>query len=208
MGVASAASCRTSTGGTCRASSQHFGGCSVRNGISSTRNTGFDQFIRHYDRYYRGRAEAEEAGFLGQPTLRSAISCAALARFEDGTKFQHQWHLKNSDLCKAKHALLAAEQKIAHSSTFDELYRVVWVAVQHIWKNPELYCYDTAVRIGAKLGLKPEKIYLHRGTRIGARKLGLQAKGATLDVSDLPRGLRGQKASRLEDMLCIYKNEF
>ena len=39
----------------------------------------------------------------------------------------------------------------------------------------ELVVYDTALRIGARFGLEPEKVYVHRGTREGVRKLGLDA---------------------------------
>jgi len=167
----------------------------------------FERFIRHYDRYHRRRIEDEERWFRSRPT-RDAISSAALARGRGGKKFDHQWRLKNSDLVQAEVALLDVESDVINAGTFDELYGVVWRAVRHIWKNPELYCYDTAHRIGAKLGLKPEKVYLHRGTRIGARRLGLNTKGATIEVSTLPNGLRGLDASALEDILCIYKDEF
>lgn len=168
----------------------------------------FERLIRHYDRYHRRRIEDEERWFRSQPTSGDAISWAALARGQGGKKLDHQWRLKNSDLVQAEAALLDVEKDIVNSKTFDELYGVVWKAVRHIWKNPELYCYDTAQRIGAKLGLKPDKVYLHRGTRIGARRLGLNTGGATIEISALPDGLRGLDASALEDILCIYKDEF
>ena len=38
----------------------------------------------------------------------------------------------------------------------------------------ELTVYDVAHRIGAYLQLEPDVVYLHRGTRIGARYLGLR----------------------------------
>jgi hypothetical protein len=168
----------------------------------------FETFIRHYDRYHRRRVQDEASWFLGQPTLHDAISWAARARWRNGTKFDHQWRLKNSDLRRAEEALLAVEQRIARCVTFDDLYQVVLRAVRQIWKNPELYCYDTALRIGAKLNLKPDRVYLHRGTRTGARKLGLNSRGATLESSALPDGLRGLEASEIEDILCIYKDKF
>jgi hypothetical protein len=168
----------------------------------------FEICIRHYDRYQRSRAQDEASWFLNQPTLHDAISWAARARWKNGKKFDHQWRLKNSDLCRAEEALLKVERRIARSVTFDELFEVVMGAVCQIWKNPELYCYDTALRIGAKLDLKPDKVYLHRGTRIGARKLGLNTRGATLDPSALPDGLRGIEPSEIEDILCIYKDKW
>ena len=168
----------------------------------------FERFIRHYDRYHRVRIGDEENWFRSQPTLRDTISWAALARWRGGKKLDHQLRLKNSDLAQAEDALLGAEQAIARCCSFDELYSMVWRAIKHIWKNPELYCYDTALRIGAKLGLKPDKVYLHRGTRVGARRLGLPTEGATLEMSALPEGLQGLDASEVEDILCLYKNDF
>ena len=168
----------------------------------------FDRIIRHYDRYHRRRIEDEGIWFRSRPTPRDAISWAARARGQGGKKLDHQWRLKNSDLVQAEAALLDVEREIVGSKTFDELYDILWRAVRHIWKNPELYCYDTAQRIGAKLGLQPERIYLHRGTRVGARRLGLNTRGATIEISALPEGLRELDASALEDILCIYKDDF
>ena len=88
------------------------------------------------------------------------------------------------------HCLAPSSQSPAVASSMNS-YSTVWRAIKHIWKNPELYCYDTALRIGAKLGLKPDKVYLHRGTRVDARRLGLPTEGATLEMSALPEGLQG-----------------
>jgi hypothetical protein len=168
----------------------------------------FEKYIRHYDRYYRTRRKHELEFFAGQPTVRLAISSAALARGPGGKKLKHQHRLPDSDLRKAKQALLAAERQITRCTTFDELHQVVATAVRDIWKNPELYAYDAALHIGAKLSLKPEKVYLHRGTRVGAQKLGLETKAATLDVSALPEKFRELEPEDIEDILCIYKDKF
>jgi len=50
---------------------------------------------------------------------------------------------------------------------FDELYELIEKLVGNINGTGELYIYDTSLRIGAKLGIEPNKIYLHRGTREG-----------------------------------------
>ena len=67
--------------------------------------------------------------------------------------------------------------------------------------------YDTAVRIGARLGVEPSKIYLHRGTRAGAAALKLNTKRRALDLDELPIDLRILTAREAEDVLCIYKHE-
>jgi hypothetical protein len=50
----------------------------------------------------------------------------------------------------------------------------------------ELAVYDTALRIGARLGLEPAKVYLHAGTRAGAKALGLAYGGRTIELAELP----------------------
>jgi hypothetical protein len=69
----------------------------------------------------------------------------------------------------------------------------------------ELYAYDTAARIGAKLGLAPRQVYLHRGTREGAKNLGFESSRKTIARSELPVELRGLAADEIENLLCIYK---
>ena len=68
-----------------------------------------------------------------------------------------------------------------------------------------LYRYDTAFRIGAYRGLFPTRVYLHAGTRKGARALGLDYRKDALEMSEIPAALRTRKPYEIEDILCIYK---
>src|SRR5215468_2342022 len=70
--------------------------------------------------------------------------------------------------------------------------------------KPRMYVYDTALRIGAKLGVFPKEVYLHAGTRVGARKLGLDASKPTVKMSFLPTHLRTLRPHEVEDVLCIF----
>ena len=164
--------------------------------------------IRHYNRHRRSRIDDEARWFRSQPTLRDAISSAALAKGPNGLRLDHQRRLRSPDLRRAEEALLAVEGQFAICTVFEELHSVVLRAVRQIWKDPELYVYDTALRIGAKLGIKPERVYLHRGTRSGAQKLGLDVRRGILEMSALPEELRGLEATEVEDILCIYKDKF
>lgn len=86
--------------------------------------------------------------------------------------------------------------------------------IEEILSNPkivglgELYFYDTALRIGAYLNLHPEKVYLHRGTRIGAKKLGFDWKKESLDPAIFPEPLKPLKPLEIDYFLCIYKKYF
>jgi hypothetical protein len=67
--------------------------------------------------------------------------------------------------------------------------------------------YDTALRIGAKLGLEPDVVYLHRGTRSGVKVLGMDAGRPFVRPDELPDELRVLRPHEIEDCLCIYKVE-
>lgn len=75
----------------------------------------------------------------------------------------------------------------------------------------ELTCYDTANRISCKIGVYPDKIYLHAGTKKGADKLfGKRIKKRFIDKSELPEPFKSSEldCAELEDILCIYKLRF
>jgi len=73
------------------------------------------------------------------------------------------------------------------STTFEELHGVVENLTREIPKIGELTVYDTALRIGAYLGLQPDKVFVHAGTLEGVQYLGLDGKRKTIDVAELPR---------------------
>jgi hypothetical protein len=91
--------------------------------------------------------------------------------------------------------------------SFDELFQVVSDAIGNIQGIGALTIYDIACRIGAFLKLKPNRIYLHAGTRAGARAIGLGDGVETLEIDELPPAFRRLSASEIEDCLCIYKDE-
>jgi hypothetical protein len=165
-------------------------------------------FLRHYQREFRPRIADEDAWFVGQPSLALAISFAGRARDWRGKRLPHSNRLRAQQLQKAEVALLAAQPSFANCRSFDELLSIVSSCLKTIWTNPELFSYDTALRIGAKLGLTPEKVYLHRGTRIGARALGMDARVDFLTMNQLPSFLQVLEPREVEDFLCIFKDKF
>jgi hypothetical protein len=71
-----------------------------------------------------------------------------------------------------------------------------------------LYIYDAAVRLGYYFKLAPEYVYLHRGTREGAKALGLDYHGKCLEKEQVPTPVRVLSPAQIESFLCIYKKAF
>lgn len=163
--------------------------------------------VRTYIREIRPHAQGEIDWFAEQPSLTDAIEKAALAKNSRGKRYSHQCRVKKVALKRALDILLDKEKALKTAQDFDELFKLVNGAVSSIPGIGELYIYDTSLRIGAKLNLFPKTIYLHAGTRAGARALGLNDRATTLNVSALPKQFRALAPYELEDVLCIFKRQ-
>lgn len=122
-----------------------------------------------YIKRYRARARAEMRRYAALRSLPEAIREAALCCLPDGKRHPHQYRIPGNVLVRTEMALQALAADIATSENFDDLHSVVWAAIKPIRGVGELATYDIAHRIGAYLRLKPELVYLHRGTRDGAK---------------------------------------
>jgi|SRR5215472_6933853 len=165
--------------------------------------------LRHYDANGRRRSADELNWFSQLPSLNLAIARAALATDSRGKRFGHQCRIRAGSLAEAHNALRRARSSIHRSRSFDELLGIITFALDEVAGIGELFCYDTAFRIGGHLRLYPQKIYLHSGTRQGARALGIRVRHKdALEVTELPTELRCLSPHEVEDVLCIYKDQF
>jgi hypothetical protein len=164
--------------------------------------------LRHYDAHHRTRTLRELSWFASRPSLNAAIEEAAMAIDWNGKRFTHQRRIKLESLKLARAALLGAADRIHQATSFDELLTLIIRILADVGGIGELYCYDAAFRIGGFLNLLPRTVYLHSGTRKGAKALGLRTNVATLEPEELPLALRGRPAHEIEDILCIYKSRF
>lgn len=170
--------------------------------------TSLGRIVRHYIKKYRPDAEKELDSFRQASSLTDAIQKAGMAINSQGKRFPHQWRLKQESLQRATAKLLGAIQEIQSCGSFDDLIQIVESTAGTVKGIGELYVYDTALRIGAYLGIYPNEVYLHAGTRNGARALGLNIDRRSIPISDLPREFRHLPAREVEDILCIYKERF
>jgi len=105
---------------------------------------------------------------------------------------------------KARDSLLKETQTLAGLKSFEALHEEVKKAIDPIKGIGELTVYDTAHRIGAYLKLRPKFVYLHTGTRRGAKALGLDHRAEKLPKSIFPKEFHCLSEEQIEDCLCIY----
>lgn len=164
--------------------------------------------VRAYRIRNRPGALEEIAFFKGCDSIDKVLHHASLAIDHNSNRYSHQFRLKPGVLRQAKERLTCARQELAKAESFKELHEALKRILRGVAGLGELYYYDTALRIGAYLGLMPVEVYLHRGTRAGAAALGLSSNGETLPVSELPKPIQELEAHEIEDFLCIYKSRF
>ena len=123
----------------------------------------------------------------------------------DGKRYDHQRRLRVPTLEEARRRLQKATSRLKRARDFDHLHRLVKEEIGPMHGIGELMVYDTALRIGAKLGLKPRQVYLHSGTRQGARRLGLCWRRPYLSVACFPPQFRELAPHEIEDCVCIFK---
>jgi len=127
-----------------------------------------------------------------------------LAKFS-GKRHGHQRRIEKDAITVVQQVLIP--KKLKGMKSFEELHAHVTATCSGIKGIGQLYIYDAALRIGAALGLSPELVYLHAGTKMGVRALGLNAKNSSLPVNAFPKPIQKLKPHEIEDFLCIFKEE-
>jgi hypothetical protein len=166
----------------------------------------FDTIVRQYKAMRTKYRDMHTDFCVHQKSLGDAIDVAAKAINYDNKIHDHQHRIGRIKLNTFATKLKTKESEIKNSKTFDELLAIIEaVKCEGI---AELTYYDTATRIGAYLDIFPDKIYLHAGTKVGAKQLvGDLKKRKFIAVSELPDEFLKYDltASEFEDILCIFK---
>jgi hypothetical protein len=166
-----------------------------------------DQIVADYIGRFRLNARDEMNEFRKLSSLGLAIHHAAFCHSLPTTKrHPHQYRIPRTILHGVERRLQRLRTKISQSTSFEALHRMVDDAVGSMRGVGPLTVYDIAHRIGAFLGKKPKLVYLHRGTRVGAKRLGFT--GDVLNPKILPKAFSRLTAAEIEDTLCIYKAKF
>ena len=162
--------------------------------------------IRHYRIKHLPNHRKETQWFANQPTLADAIAKATMAENHCGKRYRHQCRIPRQILRASFQKLYRKEDAIRACESFDELHSLIKLTLKNISGIGELYCYDTALRIGAKLNLHPQTVLLHAGTRKGASLIADIRGRDSLDRDCLPLQLRRLPPEQVEDILCIYED--
>lgn len=163
------------------------------------------EVIDDYIRRHRISAAAE-VDFFHKKSFPAAIEYAALMKLANGNRHPHAYRRKSQALKEAHRRLKAISGEMRKCSSFESLHNLIEQEIGSILDIGPLTVYDVTTRIGAHLDLEPEKVYLHSGTRKGARALGLGLRRKTLELSELPVEFNRLTAREIEDCLCLYKD--
>ena len=134
---------------------------------------------------------------------RDAVKYASHGLTADGKRHPHQRRLTQKTLSAVHRKLQKADLK--QYRDFESLHQAIDALLGKGEGAGPLMKYDTALRIGANLGVRPARVYLHSGTRIGAIALGFSGKEMSVDRSSLPKEFHCLEPHELEDCLCIFK---
>jgi hypothetical protein len=148
-------------------------------------------------------SQAEIDYYAALPSVAEALRRAGRAERPDGKRHPHQTRITRTALGRAGELL--ASLRVNGCKSFEELHSLYEEALGVIHGVGPLFVYDTALRVGGRLGLAPRYVFLHAGVRKGAAALGLGRGRDYLSASELPSAFRRLEPREIEDCLCIYK---
>lgn len=171
----------------------------------------FEAVVRHYFRHRANNSVRELEWFSGRPKSPiEAIKRASLSRIPSGRgagqiRHPHQCHIPWAALVEASKRLVEIAPEIRACRDFESLHSLVEKSIRPIRGIGELATYDISHRIGVYLGCEPTTVYLHSGTKKGARALGLATNRKYIPIKELPKAFWRLSGAQAEDVLCIYR---
>ena len=126
---------------------------------------------------------------------------------------EHQWHVGYTITSYAKDELFKYTKDIEKAESFADLFKITEIVRGKVDNIGDLWSYDTDLRIGFKLRIYPDVVYLHRGAREGARKLLGKKKiygrylSKDIFIERIPE-LNELECYEIENFLCDLKDRF
>ncbi len=165
----------------------------------------FDEIVDDYISNHQANGAREYKFYQIQPSLEKIIEIATLSKLPSGKRHWHQRRIPLKVLEKARNCLMKID--FTGCKNFGELIACTSDYLEKIKGIGALTTYDISHRIGIYLGLEPELVYLHAGTRRGALAIGLGRGRETLNVEELPKAFHILTPTEIEDCLCLYEDE-
>ena len=191
--------------------------------IAFSEITSFDQIMQWIYKDYLKRFKERFDNYLNYYKtipLDTAIYNSALGKFEnkDGEKktwFHQQTfitHNGEEPLKELANKLSSLKSEIKKKNSFESLHDdIIKEASSNLENIGKLSIYDTAIRLGNHLGLRPKYLYLHAGTESGYKILideKINKTKVNPKIFKHITGLNQLEPIYLEDILCIYKKTF
>ena len=180
-----------------------FKGC--RKQTEDSHSTTLEQLVETYWKKFKHCYAAEDS-WWGDPSLSwiEAQQRAWLSKRPDGKTHGHQC-LPAKKLPEGRDKALSQKKQPGDFKNFEELHAWVRSITDVIDGLGAMTAYDVARRLGAWLGLQPSMVWLHRGTKDGAKALNI--RGNKVPLSAFPEPIQKLGATHAENFLCIYKKE-
>jgi len=121
------------------------------------------------------------------------------------SRHSHQRRVSKDALMIALNRLLDVEKRLCSCQNFEELHDLVAQTIRPIHGIGELTVYDIAHRIGRYRSLSPQTVYLHAGTKDGAKALGITGARASVPVKEFPKPFQKLQPELLENLLCVCR---
>ena len=175
------------------------------------------QILSDYKQYKKQAWRSVLNYYSGLPSLKEVLEEAGLFHKAPSCCDEHQRRIKKVSKITFSTDLQKNAKNIANSKDFIDLYRIISkIAPKGI---AELTIYDTTMRIGSFLEkgkgrgvFKPKDVYLHNGAWKGAKslyKIGrLKNLQKRMPLSAFSKLFPGCQAWEVEEILCIYENNF
>ncbi|MDM1323470.1 hypothetical protein HXZ90_04115 [Acinetobacter pseudolwoffii] len=164
--------------------------------------------VQGYKNEYR-KDKNNELSYFRNMDFDQALKKAAYAENKNGRKFSHQYRLPKQASEQAFKKFTEIKTEIKATQNFEQLYELLDSNLRSIQDIGDLFIFDTALRIGAKLNYLPKELIVQSGSKEGAKKLGLTVKNKRVSLEQLPSLIRENlEPYEIENFLCLYRDKF
>lgn len=163
----------------------------------------FQDLVNVYNELYAPILERELE--LSRETIKSNQSDEDKARkILIGSSHQNRLKWQHTEREDAVKALVKAKIWESQYKDFEELYETVSNTISNLYRIGPLAVYDVTKRIGAALGIEPQKyVYVQRHALDGAKELLKEKLKIKVEKEKLDKFFNGLSAVHIENILCI-----